>query len=175
MKRELLVSGIIGFLIGGVVVGVLVWFLAANAMNNNMTGMMQMIGMRQMMGQTTGQGMMDNIDRHFIEQMIPHQEDAITMAELALEKAQRPETKNLAEDIIQTQSAEIEKMRSWYQGWFGTAVPENTAVMGQHGMMGNPGMHMGMMGNASDLVRLEQAADFDKAFVEQMIPHHQMA
>jgi uncharacterized protein (DUF305 family) len=25
------------------------------------------------------------------------------------------------------------------------------------------------------MTRLEQAADFDKAFIEEMIPHHQMA
>ena len=42
-------------------------------------------------------------------------------------------------------------------------------------MMGTRGMHMGMMGNETDVKRLEQAADFDKAFIEEMIPHHQMA
>ena len=36
-------------------------------------------------------------------------------------------------------------------------------------------MHMGMMGDESDMTRLEQAEDFDRAFVEEMIPHHQMA
>lgn len=48
-------------------------------------------------------------------------------------------------------------------------------------MMGNKqsfslnSMHMGMMGDDSDLTTLENATDFDKAFVEEMIPHHQMA
>ena len=36
-------------------------------------------------------------------------------------------------------------------------------------------MHMGMMGDESDMASLEQADDFDKTFVEEMIPHHQMA
>ena len=36
-------------------------------------------------------------------------------------------------------------------------------------------MHMGMMGNDTDMARLENAADFDKVFIEEMIPHHQMA
>jgi len=31
------------------------------------------------------------------------------------------------------------------------------------------------MGNDSDATRLEDAQDFDRAFVEDMIPHHQMA
>jgi len=43
-------------------------------------------------------------------------------------------------------------------------------------MMGNSSqLHMGMMGDQSDLDSLESAEDFDKAFIEEMIPHHQMA
>lgn len=36
-------------------------------------------------------------------------------------------------------------------------------------------MHMGMMGDKTDIERLRAAVDFDKAFIEEMIPHHQMA
>ncbi len=43
----------------------------------------------------------------FYEMMIPHHQGAIDMSELALEKAERPEVKKLAEQIIRDQKAEI--------------------------------------------------------------------
>ena len=170
MKRDPLIYGIIGVLVGGV----LVWFLVANAVNNNISGMMQMMGIRQVTSQNTG-AMAGSIDRHFLEQMIPHHEDAITMAKLAQTKARRSEVKQLAKNIIDSQGKEINQMKVWYKDWFGKDVPQDTPVMGQHGMTQTSGMHMGMMGDASDIQKLDQAEDFDRAFVENMIPHHQMA
>jgi uncharacterized protein (DUF305 family) len=169
MNNNKLVYGIIGFLIGGA----LVWFLTASAVNSNNTGMKRMMGVR-----TNTQTMMQNtqsIDAHFIEQMIPHHEDAITMAKLAQNKAQRLEVKELAMNIIDSQSHEIEQMKVWYKEWFGRDLPTGDQVMRHHGMGSNSGMHMGMMGNETDIKTLENADDFDKAFIEHMIPHHQMA
>ena len=36
------------------------------------------------------------------------------------------------------------------------------------------GMGMGQMGGGTNLSALSAAPDFDRAFIEQMIPHHQM-
>jgi uncharacterized protein (DUF305 family) len=169
MQQRELLYGIIGLLIGGVSV----WFLAANAINSNNSNMMQLMGIR---GRDQGQIVNSNtIDAHFIEQMIPHHEDAITMAKLAEGKAKHSEIKTLSQNIIDSQSKEIDQMRSWYMNWFDKEVPTGTQTMNQHGMMGGSDMHMGMMGNETDLTRLEQAIDFDKEFIEEMIPHHQMA
>lgn len=108
--------------------------------------------------------MMGDLDRRFIEEMIPHHEDAVLMAELALEKSDKEEIIELAENIKREQSREIDEMRSWYKLWYGTDVPEYAG-----------GMMQGMMGNMTDIESLENAEDFDKEFIEQMIPHHQMA
>lgn len=112
------------------------------------------------------------IDRHFIEQMIPHHEGAIAMANLALQKAKRPEIKTLATAIIEAQTAEIQSMNGWYQNWFGDAVSKVSTGMMGGGMMSQSGMHMG---GQEDMTSLENAPDFDKAFIEEMIPHHQLA
>ena len=45
------------------------------------------------------------------------------MAELALSRAQHPEIKILANAIKETQTQEIQQMRTWYQQWYGTNVP----------------------------------------------------
>lgn len=164
------------YTLGGILLGLFIGVLIVqNAVNSNRVGMMQMMGIERTQ---VGSSMMNGsvIDAHFIEQMIPHHEDAITMAKLAQQKAQKSEVKKLALDIITAQNAEIVQMKAWYKDWYGRELPTGNQVMKQHGMMGNSsGMHMGMMGDQSDMSRLETAADFDKAFVEEMIPHHQMA
>lgn len=166
MKNESFFYGLTGLLIGGF----LVLLLTASVSNENNFGMMRMMGFGQA---TNPQQLSDNLDRHFIEQMIPHHEGAIDMAKLAQERSRRPEILALAEAIIQSQSQEISKMRSWYKQWFGDAVPINPDVgMG----MGRGVMRGGMMdGDVSDIETLKNAADFDVAFLQEMIPHHQMA
>lgn len=107
------------------------------------------------------------MDAMFIEEMIPHHDDAIEMADLALTRAEHPEIRQLAADIKRTQTAENAQMRSWYREWFGTAVPD---VGGSSQMMGG-----GMMGSgAMDMSDLEEAESFDRVFIEAMIPHHQI-
>lgn len=107
--------------------------------------------------------MQDNLDRAFIEVMIPHHEGAIAMAMKALERSQRPEILSLAGGIIEAQTNENEQMRIWYTQWFGAEVP----AAGDH--------MMHMNSTEEDLAALELAADFDIAFIDRMIPHHEMA
>lgn len=170
MKNDTLKYIFAGILFGGFAV----WLTSITIINSNSSGMMQMMGFNVYTQQGRNQNS-NNIDAHFIEQMIPHHEDAITMAKLALTKTTKPEVKQLAESIIDSQSKEINQMETWYKNWFGTEVPKNDQVMNRHGMMGGNSMHMGMMGDESDITRLTETDDFDKAFVEEMIPHHQMA
>jgi uncharacterized protein (DUF305 family) len=108
-------------------------------------------------------------DQQFIVMMIPHHDGAISMADLALTRARRPEIKALARSIKASQTQENAQMRTWYRNWFGGDVPSWTTG----GAMGMGGMGMGM-GMGTSLAALKNAADFDRAFIEQMIPHHRM-
>ncbi|MGI0485202.1 DUF305 domain-containing protein [Pantanalinema rosaneae CENA516] len=58
-------------------------------------------------------------DLRFMNAMIPHHEGAIAMAKDALTKAQHPELKQLANDIIASQQAEIDQMKQWRKTWYG--------------------------------------------------------
>jgi uncharacterized protein (DUF305 family) len=124
-------------------------------------------------------GIMMDSDRVFIEQMIPHHQDAIDMGNLALVRAEHPEIRQLAENVIRDQSREISQMRSWYKAWYGTDVPEYKDAMmggGMHWRENGTGMmSRGMGERMTDLVKLGNATPFDKEFIEQMVPHHQMA
>lgn len=157
--------GLVGLLIGGVAV----WGLMSTFASPSINGIMGL-------SVNSSAQNSDVLDAHFIEQMVPHHEDAITMAKLAQTKAKRTEVKQLAQNIIDSQSVEINQMKDWYKNWFGKDLPTGEEVMDMHGMMSNKsGMHMGIRGDESDISRLENAEDFDVAFVEHMIPHHQMA
>ena len=160
----------ITFGIGGIVVGLVLasvfggtMFMGSNNGNGGMMNNNQSTGNNQMMG---------NLDKHFIEQMIPHHEGAVSMAKMALTKSKRPEIKNLANAIITGQTKEIGDMTLWYKNWFGKDVPKGSMGMMGGGMMSGSGMHMG---GQEDMKSLEAATDFDKAFLEAMIPHHQLA
>lgn len=126
-----------------------------------------------------GPGRMGPNDQRFIVMMIPHHEGAIAMADLALTRARRPEIRALAKSIRESQTKENAQMRRWYRQWFGGDVPQwggsygRGVYSGWGGWMGR-GNGMGMMGTATDIEWLKNAPDFDRAFIEQMIPHHRM-
>ena len=114
-----------------------------------------------------GSMMSQNIDQHFIVQMIPHHEGAIEMAQVALERSKRPEILSLAQGIIEAQTREINDMKAWYQSWFGGVPPQ-----GDFGMCA---MRMGSMTGDTNVLTSVSAQEFDREFMEQMIPHHEMA
>lgn len=58
-------------------------------------------------------------DLRFLDAMIPHHEGAIVMAKDALNKAQHPELKQLANEIMASQQAEIDQMKQWRKAWYG--------------------------------------------------------
>jgi uncharacterized protein (DUF305 family) len=139
MKKESILFGVIGLIIGILVMMV----LAANAVNTQNTGMMRIMGIgtknpfneslernnqegnpQMSMGSSMDQmmGSMKNVsgyqfDQAFINAMIVHHEGAIKMAEQAKHRAEHQELRDLAEKIISAQTAEIEQMREWKKTW----------------------------------------------------------
>ncbi len=104
-------------------------------------------------------------DERFIDAMVPHHEGAVDMAEVALKNAEHEQIKQLAEDIVSAQEAEIRELKSIKQEEFGTSkVPMDKSAEQMEGM--------GMMTNPQSLADEDP---FDKAFIDNMIPHHQSA
>jgi uncharacterized protein (DUF305 family) len=104
-------------------------------------------------------------DERFIDAMVPHHQGAIAMARVALENAEHEEIEELSRNIISTQQAEIEELKSIKKEEFGTSrVPMEMSKeqMRSMGMMTNP-------------QHLAQSKPFDEAFIDAMIPHHQSA
>lgn len=59
-----------------------------------------------------------DFDLRFINAMIPHHEGALVMAEQVLENSERPELRQVAQNILDTQQTEINQMQQWRQSWF---------------------------------------------------------
>jgi uncharacterized protein (DUF305 family) len=60
-------------------------------------------------------------DLAFIDAMIPHHQSAIDAAKAAEKGAQRPEIKQMAQEIIAAQQREIDQMQTWRTAWYGSA------------------------------------------------------
>ena len=100
-------------------------------------------------------------DAAFVNDMVPHHEAAVEMAEIAKERARHSELRDLADDIIAAQKREIKTMKS------------------VEGDLGHVGGHMGgdehMRGMDVDMHMLREGKQFDSAFIDMMIPHHEGA
>ncbi len=127
-----------------------------------------MRGMDQGSGGTASRRLMENgkySDERFIDEMVPHHQGAVEMAEVALENAEHEEVKQLSENIVSTQRSEIEELKEIKQEEFGTS--EVPMQMDEGQMEG-----MGMM---EDPQSLADEKPFDKAFIDNMLPHHKSA
>lgn len=116
----------------------------------------------------------ENFDLRFIDGMTPHHEGAVAMAQEALQKSNRPEIKQLAQEIIDAQEQEIAQLKTWRTAWYPNVGEEPmmySAEMG-HMMPMTKEMRSTMMMNGD----LGAADDqFDLRFINAMIPHHQGA
>lgn len=57
-------------------------------------------------------------DKRFMDLMIVHHEGGIKMAKDALNKSERPEIKEMAQQIIDSQEKEIQQMKDWEKSWY---------------------------------------------------------
>jgi uncharacterized protein (DUF305 family) len=110
-------------------------------------------------------------DQAFLEAMIPHHESAVQMANVAKQRGQHQEIQNLAVDIVAEQSKEIMHMERIHERLFGTEI---TPDPGAHEGLGLSAKEAGLehMDPAADL---ERARQFDRAFIDEMVAHHQGA
>jgi uncharacterized protein (DUF305 family) len=100
-------------------------------------------------------------DIAFAEMMIPHHEQAIEMSEIALLNTTNPEVLQVAQEIKDAQSPEIELMKSWA----GVKVSIHAGHM-MEGMLSE--------GELNDL-RESKGQEFDRLFLQGMIKHHEGA
>jgi uncharacterized protein (DUF305 family) len=140
----------------------------ADANHDGMTGMN---GMGSASSSTTAAAKVDPADVMFAQGMVPHHQQAIEMADLALTRASSADVKALATKIKAAQDPEIATMNGWLGQW---GAPTGAADM--NGMAGMDHGSDGMMSQA-DMTKLSQASGstFDRMWLTMMVAHHQGA
>lgn len=117
----------------------------------------------------------NDADVEFASNMLQHHAQALAMVDLTEGRTLDPEVQQLAQDIRDAQTPEIETFTGWLNDW-DEEVPETMGDMS--GSMGNMdhGNMPGMM-TADDMAALEDApdADFQTMWLEMMVKHHEGA
>jgi len=110
-------------------------------------------------------------DTRFMQDMIPHHNQAVQMAELVAERTNRQELVDVAGRINVSQADEIAFMQQWLQRR-GEEVPDPTAHAAMHTAHTMAGM--ATPEQMAELAQSEGTA-FDKLFLTLMIRHHEGA
>jgi uncharacterized protein (DUF305 family) len=112
------------------------------------------------------------IDRSFISAMVLHHTAAVEMARVELQRGQRADVKQLAQQIISAQESQIKELQQISQQDFNfsptTTLPGGTQ---RDVLMGEPIL----MDFQGDVNHLKSTADPETTFLQMMIPHHAMA
>jgi uncharacterized protein (DUF305 family) len=124
---------------------------------NNSVKQIPIDGNSMMMGMVNMSDMVKD-DQAFLENMIPHHQEAVDSSNQILKSITDPELKSFVQNVISAQVREIDEMKIWYKTWFNKEYVFNSnyqAMMG--GMKGKTGIEL------------------DKEYVRGMIMHHQGA
>ena len=168
-QRNIVIGAVVGALLAGTGIGVAaanVGRLANGAVETTQfsgmpAGMNGTDGMTGGMSSTGGMSGMSDMkvtdEFSYLTMMIPHHEEAIKASEVLKAGTDRPEMREFAQKIIDTQTREVNQMRSWLTAWY----PGRDTTVDYTPMM-------------RDLTGLRGDA-LDRAFLEDMIPHHMAA
>ena len=121
---------------------------------------------------TSGTSDAQETDGAFIAAMIPHHESAIEMAEIAEQRSKDPFITKLADDITSTQAQEIATMKQIFARLFDAKLKPDS---GAHDGLGLTAEQAGMTHSPNTDAMLRSAKPFDRAFVDEMVPHHRGA
>ena len=108
-------------------------------------------------------------EKAFLTGMVAHHTSAIEMAKMAQERGQSKFVKDLADDIVSAQESEIGQMESIYARLIGGKLEPDP---GAHDGLGLSAEEAGMAQSAEMMDMLREANPFDRAFVDEMVPHH---
>jgi uncharacterized protein (DUF305 family) len=102
-------------------------------------------------------------DITFSQQMVPHHQQSIQVANLASERSASEFVKTVADKIIKAESAEVQTMTGWLQSW-------NAAVLPAAGHAGHSMPGMITAGQVAALQNLT-GAEFDRTWLPLMAEH----
>jgi uncharacterized protein (DUF305 family) len=123
---------------------------------------------------SAGQGGANDADRHFVEKLQPHHDQAVEMSKMVLAKKSGvdPEVQEIARQIAEVSETELDEVNAWAVAW-GSAAAEG------HGAEEDPDHHGGAGGLMTEgqMLLLDQLEGLDaqQVYLDGMVKHHQGA
>lgn len=113
-------------------------------------------------------------DVAFAQSMIPHHEQAVEMADLALSPSSQAsaQVRDLATQIKAAQDPEIARMSGWLQQW---GAPSAMPMDHSNHDMGSVTMSGMMTADQMAALTAVSGEDFDRLWMQMMIDHHEGA
>lgn len=124
-------------------------------------------------GQTLATLEGQQLESTFMAAIIPHHRAAIEMAQLELERGQSPDIRTHAENIIANQQHQIDQFTRWLDEWYGLTPEEARAQAPEEARAEMETMDRETQAMVEELRQVPAGVDFDMAFVQMMVPHHQ--
>lgn len=128
-----------------------------------------------------GMAMEMEFDQLYIDMMILHHQSIVALAQAALPRLEDERLQTIAQAIIDAQTAEVEELRGYREQFYGSpdTMPMDAAhmeamseVMPGMGSMEEMAVQMSADAQVAAFCVAEHA---DVAFIEMVIPHHEMA
>ncbi len=117
MQTKSLLIGIASFILGGLTVATAAATInrpaATTAHTTRTSTADSMTAMNADLRSKTG----DDYDKAFLADMIAHHQGAVDMANQSASQAKHDEIKQLSNDIVRAQQAELTKMKQWQRDW----------------------------------------------------------
>jgi uncharacterized protein (DUF305 family) len=110
-------------------------------------------------------------ERAFLQSMVPHDTSSVGMARVAEQEARSRFVKDLARHIRASQTSEIRRMGPIHLRLFGRPLEPDPTVHDRLGLTAQQAGTDSLGGEAM----LRGRRPFDRAFVDEMVPHHRGA
>lgn len=115
----------------------------------------------------------EELEITFLAEIIPHHQAAIEMSELELERGTNPDIRTHAENIIANQEHQIDQFTRWLEHWYGLSPAEAMEQASEEAQAEMAMLEEETQAMIEELQAVPAGEDFDVAFVQKMIPHHQ--
>lgn len=123
-------------------------------------------------------------DLAYIDSMIPHHASVVALSELALEELEDERLLEIAQAVLDTQPGEMEMLTAFRKEWYPDE-PEDISddrlmemmmvTMAMDPSCSHDDGHMQLMDSEWLVAEFENAEDKDLAYIDLVIPHHEMA
>ena len=123
-------------------------------------------------------------DLAYIDSMIPHHASVVALAETALDSLEDERLLAIAQAVLDTQPGEMEQLQQLRSDWYPDEPEDDSeehmmelmmVTMAMDPACGHDESHMLLMDSEWLVGEYEKADEKDLAFIDLVIPHHEMA